>query len=74
MQNLASIARNIWMQCALYDIEIVASHLAGIDNRVPDLLSRWAGLPTQWSTLYNLIPEPWWYYVENNNIVLNQDI
>ena len=56
--KLATIARNIWMQCALYDIEIVASYLPGVDNRVADLLSRWAGLPIQWSTLYNLIPEP----------------
>ena len=27
-KKLASIPRNIWMQCALYDIELVASHLA----------------------------------------------
>ena len=56
--KLAAIARNIWMQCALYDIEIVASHLAGVENKVADLLSRWSGLSTQWSTLYDLIPEP----------------
>ena len=73
-EKLASIARNIWMQCALYGIEIVASHLAGIDNTVADLLSRWTGLPTQWSTLYKLIPDPCWYHVDNNNIVLNLDI
>ena len=35
--KLATIAQNIWMQCALYDIKIVASHLAGVTNRVVDL-------------------------------------
>ena len=62
------------MQCALYDIDLVASHLVGIHNRVADLLSRWAGTPIQWSTLYAFIPEPWWYRVDSDNIVLNVDI
>ena len=73
-KKLASIARNIWMQWALYDIDLVASHLAGVDNRIADLLSRWTGSPSQWSTLYACIPDPCWYHVDNNNIVLNLDI
>ena len=72
--KLAIIARNIWIQCALYDIEIVASHLAGADNRFADLLSRWSCLSTHWFTLYDLIPEPCWYHVSTNNIVLNYEI
>ena len=73
-KKLASIARNIWMQCALYDIELVASHLAGIENRVADLLSRWVGSPNQWATLRACIPDPCWYHVNDNNINLNPDI
>ena len=73
-EKLAAIARDIWMQRAVHDIEIMASHLAGIDNRVADLLSRWDSLSNQWSMLYSLIPEPCWYQVDKDKIVLNLDI
>ena len=38
---LATIARNIWMLTSLFNIQFSVSHIAGQDNAIADLLSRW---------------------------------
>jgi hypothetical protein len=37
---MLGIARNIWLLCSYFNIQIKAIHIQGIDNRVADLLSR----------------------------------
>ena len=39
--QLATIARNIWMVTSLFNIQFSISHIAGKDNAIADLLSRW---------------------------------
>ena len=38
---MAACARYIWLLAAMYNINIVVSHIRGLDNTVADLLSRW---------------------------------
>ena len=38
---LGSVARNIWLEAACADIDLSYSHIAGTQNVVADLLSRW---------------------------------
>ena len=38
---LATIARNIWMLTAVFNIQLSVSHIAGKSNAIADLLSRW---------------------------------
>ena len=38
---LATIARNIWMLTSIFNIHLSVSHIAGTNNAVADLLSRW---------------------------------
>ena len=39
---LMRLVKWIWLMCYMYDIRLVASHIAGVDNVRPDLLSRGA--------------------------------
>ena len=38
---MATCARNIWLLAAMYNINLVVTHIRGRDNCVADLLSRW---------------------------------
>ncbi len=38
---LLSYLREIAFLCAIHEFELRAVHIAGVDNRMPDLLSRW---------------------------------
>ena len=40
---LAKIARNIFMLAATLDIFLRFTHIAGIENTIADILSRWQG-------------------------------
>ena len=40
-QVLATAARNVWLLTAVFNIQLVVSHIKGADNRMVDLLSRW---------------------------------
>ena len=52
---LATIARNIWFQGAVNNIQIWATHVPGVKNQVADLLSRWEshGNPMALLTLWS---------------------
>ena len=39
--NLQNTVREIMFLCATYEIEIRAIHIPGLENRIPDWLSRW---------------------------------
>ena len=38
---VAGCLRELWLACSLNDIEIRAEHVPGLQNRLPDWLSRW---------------------------------
>ena len=39
--TLATCTRNIWLLCAMHNIDLLVVHIRGQDNNVADLLSRW---------------------------------
>ena len=49
--QMLSIARNIWMTCAKNNIQLKVVHIQGVDNRIPDILSRWQSLPSAFKQL-----------------------
>ena len=52
---LATCARNIWLLSALYNITLNVTHIAGSDNNVADLLSRWKNTSQDYEKLYQKI-------------------
>ena len=51
---LAIIARNVWFEGAVNDIQIWARHVLGVKNQVADLLSGGKLMGTLWLCLQNL--------------------
>ena len=71
---LATIARNIWLYTAEKDICLQVLHLPGKDNVIADLLSRWGGVAGQISKLQQLVKNPQWCMVHEDQFKLNTDI
>ena len=46
--TLALMARNVWLICALFNIQILVCHILGKDNTLADLLSRWQIIHSCW--------------------------
>ena len=38
---MATCARNVWLLAAMFNVNIIVSHIRGLDNSIADLLSRW---------------------------------
>ena len=38
---LATCARNLWLIAAMFNIDFICLHIAGVKNSVADLLSHW---------------------------------
>ena len=71
---MATCAKNVWLLAAMFNIEIVVSHIRGSDNTVADLLSRWNQTPDNFQKLYDLIESPVWVNTHLDLSVLNDDI
>ena len=56
---LGACARNIWMEAAKADIDIVYSHIQGRKNVVADLLSRWKNTQIQHQVLCKNVRNPY---------------
>ena len=69
---LLSIARNIWLVCAIKDIEIIVIHILGKSNIVADLLSRWTGSQADGVRLQALVLDPQWCSVLPEHVYINQ--
>jgi hypothetical protein len=54
---MLSIARNIWLLCSYFNIQIKAIHIQGIDNRVADLLSRWTEIRSPYEKITSLLDD-----------------
>ena len=71
---LATIARNIWFEGSVNDIQIWATHVPGIKNQVADLLSRWETYVDPMAMLTKFIPQPKWFLVQMPHLTLIQEI
>ena len=57
---LGACARNIWLLTAMYNDSMDFTHIAGVQNLVGDLLSRWKYDSARLDTLSKFIPNSVW--------------
>ena len=71
---MATCARNIWLLAGMYNINLIVSHIRGLDNTVADLLSRCHHTPNNFQKLSHWIESPVWVNAHLDLILLNHDI
>ena len=71
---LATSARNVWLRTAMFNIDLVVSHIKDADNRVADLLSRWHITMDNVQKLSHLVQAPIWIDTHIDLTLLNHDI
>ena len=71
---LATCARNIWLICAIFNINIRVHHIPGKSNSITDLLSRWNVTKDPLAKLYQLLPQFIWMNTHVDLMKLNHDI
>ena len=71
---LATCARNIWMCCAHFDIELHCIHIPGKKNIVADVLSRWQNSQQHKEILYAHIVNPIWVPTDPTMLHMNYEI
>ena len=54
---LATCARNVWLICAIFNIQIRVWHIPGKSNHIADLLSRWTIIKDPLHKLQQLLPQ-----------------
>ena len=72
--TLAAIARNIQMQLATWDINLQVNHIAGKDNQIADLLSRWNLTEDPQVKLQKCLPQHQWVETHNNHLHIDWSI
>ena len=68
--TLATCARNIWLLSALYNITLKVTHIAGSQNNMADLLSRWKNTTQDYEKLYKKNSQPTMDYTTRRLIVI----
>ena len=71
---LGACARNIWLEAAQADIEIVYSHIQGRKNVIADLLSRWKNSQVQHQYLIQRISNPVWMNIPHKILEIDNEI
>ena len=71
---LGACARNIFMVCALFNIDLQVSHIAGNDNKIADLLSRWKYSESNIKQLTQLVHPVNWLDIPLNMLYLDYNI
>ena len=71
---LGACARNIWMEAAKADIDILYSHIQGRKNVVADLLSRWKNTQIQHQILCQNVRNPIWMAIPSNVLEIDNEI
>ena len=69
--TLAAIARNIQLQVATWDINLQVNHIAGKDNHIADLLSRWSLMGDSQVKLNRLLPQHQWVEIQQTHLHLD---
>ena len=57
---MATCARNVWLLAAMFNINLIVSHIKGSENTVADILSRWQQTSDNFQKLHDLIEFPVW--------------
>ena len=70
---LASYARNIWLITSIYHINLTVSHIAGKNNSIADLPSRWEN-SKNYKDLACLVPDCTWKQMYPDMFDINNDI
>ena len=73
-QILATCARNVWLLTAMFNINLVVTHIQGTHNNVADLLSRWGNTPQDVQKLHQWVNSPIWVDTHLDLTLLNHDI
>ena len=68
---LATCARNVWMVAADLDIDIVYTHVHGVQNTTADLLSRWENTQEHVTLLRRLVGN--WVWLITDESLMNLD-
>ena len=71
---LGACARNIWMEAAKADIDIVYTHIQGRKNVVADLLSRWKNTQSHHQILCQHVNNPIWMVIPHNVLEIDNEI
>ena len=71
---MATCARNIWLLAAIYNINLIVTHIRGKENCVADLLSRWFQTKDNCGKLRQFLDCPIWMNVHIDLTLLNYDI
>ena len=71
---LAAIARNIWLVTALNYCKLKVTHIAGKQNIVADMLSRWSGTHNDIYMLQSKVPGCVWCEVKPEMLYIDTDI
>ena len=71
---MATCARNIWLLAAIYNINLIVTHIRGTENCVADLLSRWFQTRDNCDKLRQFLDSPIWMNVHIDLTLLNHDI
>ena len=71
---MATCAKNIWLLAAIFNVNIVVSHIRGLSNTVADLLSRRQQTTDNFQKLYNLIDSHVWVNAHLDLTLLDHNI
>ena len=71
---MATCARNVWLLAAMFNVNIIVSHIKGLDNSIADLLSRWHVTVDNCQILHTLVENPVWVDTHIDLTLLNHDV
>ena len=71
---LATCASNIWLLTAIFNVNLLVTHIQGTDNTVADLLSRWNTTPNNVKKLHQMVECPLWIDTHIDLTLFNHDI
>jgi hypothetical protein len=74
-ESMQGVARNLWLWASAFDTNLQFRHIAGNENVVADMLSRWDAHVNPHATLFSLLNDnPIWAYPAAEFLQLNWEI
>ena len=71
---MLTIVRNIWMELARFNVNLVAKHIPGVSNIYADILSRWSAKNKFSSVYVNALSKCDWFNINDSYFNLNSFI